>query len=446
MSEYIAFENKWNLYEMVEEHGEEVVREFLKDLTPEQCQLLYSDPYFTLRKSQIVREDGRFGTMALAGRGFGKTFMGSVWVNIRAYQKKGPILLVGQTASDVRDTMIESNPSSIIEMAPDWFKPKYEPSKRLLTWPNGVIAFARSGDEPEQLRGQNSQTLWADELAKWQRLDESWSNLIFGLRQGDDPQYLITTTPRPKPLIKQLYYDDKCVVVSGSTYENAANLNDKALDEMRRMYEGTALGEQELHGKIIWEDDKALWTRANLDRDRMLCPENVLQYIIGVDPTTGTGNKRNDEAGIIVACVAYVEGEKHGFVLEDYSIKGGPAKWSAAVKRALDDYPRAMILAESNQGGEMIRQTLANAGISAGKVKLKHHIRSKYERAQPVALLAEQGLIHHTKEFTILEDEMTSFTGEANEKSPNRLDAAVIALHHLLVNNRAKLSISRLGI
>ncbi|QDP62316.1 MAG: putative terminase [Prokaryotic dsDNA virus sp.] len=446
MGQFYAFDNNLNLNVMIREHGKVEVEKFLKALTEQEAQMLYEDPYFTLRENQIIPQDGRFGTMILSGRGWGKTFCGSAWVNQRAYEGKGPILIVGQTASDVNDTMVEKNPSSIIEVAPDWFKPEYYPSKRLLVWPNGTLGFLRSGDTVEQLRGQNSQTVWLDELAKWEKLDEAWSNIVFGLRQGDDPQYLITTTPRSKPLIKKLYNSPDCVVISGSTFDNAANLNERALEEMRKAYEGTTLGEQELHGKIIWQDDNALWKRDQIDAFRCKRPDNILEFTIGLDPTTGGGKRRNDEAGIIVACSAMIDGDKHAFVLADYTVAGTPQVWATAVKEALDAYPKATIIAESNQGGNMITQVLSNAGVPAWRVKLKHHMKSKYDRAQPVSLKAEQGYLHHCGTFDKLEDELTSFTGESGEKSPNRLDALVLAVDPLIIDNRPGLKIDRMGI
>jgi len=446
MGQFFAYDNGFNMHRMIREHGESYVKEFLENLTPEEAMLLYDDPYFTLREKQIIEEDGRFGTMALLGRGAGKTYQASVWINIRAYMNKGPILLVGQNAADTRDIMVEGNPSSIIEVCPDWFKPKYEPSKRLLTWPNGILGFCRAGDSVEGLRGQNSQTVWCDEMAKWDNLDEAWSNIIFGLRQGNDPQFLVTTTPRPKPLIKQLFEDPKCVTITGSTMENAANLSPKALEEMIRLYDGTKLGRQELHGELLWEDERALWKPGQIEENRKQCPQTVAKIIIGVDPSTSTGKKRNDECGIVVSAAAEIAGVDHAFVLADYSLKGSPEAWAKRVFEITELYPRATIVAESNQGGEMVRMVLEKYGVPKHKIKLKHHLRSKFDRAVPVSMLAEQGLIHHTQTFTILEDEMVSYTGEPGEKSPNRLDAAVISLHALLIEKRSRIQSSSLGV
>lgn len=442
---FFAYRNNLNLNRMIRIHGAEYVKDFLGNLSEKEAYLLYSDPYFTLREKQILESDGREGTLALTGRGFGKTHMMSVWTNIRAYEEKGPILVVAKTAADLRDTVIDNDTSSIIATAPEGFKPTYYSSKRMLVWPNGVVAYARSADEPEGLRGQNSQTVVADELASWERLEEAWSNIMFGLRFGEDPQYLIATTPRSKPLIKKMFRDDNVVKITGSSFENP-ELDARRLEAMQRDYGGTSRGQQELEGLIIWEDEHSLWKQDRIDAFRMHLPENILSWRIGLDPTTGTGKKRNDEAGIIVSCSAIINGDRHAFIVADHSVKGGPHVWAEATRKALDDYPRAVIIAESNQGGEMIIQVLQNAGIPSGKVELRHHMRSKYERAQPVALKAEQGLIHHIRKFPELEEEMTCYTGEPGEKSPNRLDAAVMSLHDLIVDNRATLVSSRLGI
>lgn len=443
---FFAYRNNLNLNEMIERLGVEKTQEFLESLTEQEARLLYADPYFTLRTKQIIPDDGREGTLALTSRGFGKNHMGSCWVNIRAFEGHSPILIVGETASDIRDTMVSNNPSSILELAPEGFKPEYFPSNKMLKYPNGSIAFLRSGAEPEQLRGQNIATLFCDEMAKWQcDLDESWSNLMFGLRVGDDPEFLVATTPRSKPLIKQMYRDPSIIKVEGTLQENM-HLSQKRKDFLIRTYSGTQTGRQELEGKIIWEDSSALWRGADIDGYRAILPENILQWRIGLDPTTGSGSKRNDEAGIMVVCSAVVNGDKHVFMVSDRTVKGGPDIWANATKDALDAYPKATIIAESNQGGLMVSKVLENAGIPPSKIKLKHHMRSKYERAMPVSLKASQGYIHHVGKFVALEDELTSYSGEAGEKSPNRLDAYVMAIHDLIIDNHAPLRIDRLGI
>jgi phage terminase large subunit-like protein len=416
---------------------------------------LLHDWRFWARPSQIMPEDEPyFGYLLMSGRGFGKTWTGSNWVIERARAGKGPIALMGQTAAEVRDVMIEGGSSSILKVSPPDFTPVYEPSKRRLTWPNGVIAITYTGDEPDQLRGQSYGSGWADELAKWQYAQEAWDNFIMSLRFGKDPRFLVSTTPRPIDIIKNLYNDPRVFNVEGSTYENADNLAPQFLEEVKRKYEGTSLGDQEIHGKIVWDDPGALWKRNDIDPYRTPPPQPpYYNLIIGLDPNTvgnATSNTkkklRNDECGIILACSEMIQGDLHGYILKDASVAGGPYVWCKEVKKLLDKYPMAKIIAESNQGGEMVTQALMKYGIPRHKVELKHHIRSKYDRAQPIAMLAQQGLIHHCGRFEKLEDEMCSYTGSSNDKSPNRLDAAVIALHGLLVLKKNRVELGKLGL
>lgn len=382
--------------------------------------------------------------LALAGRGWGKTRSGASWIIKRAYEGYGPISLIGQTSADVRDVMVENNPSSIMELSPDYFKPIYEPSKRRLTWPNGVTATTFAGDEPDQLRGPQSATIWADELAKWAKAQESWDNAIMGLRISDNPRALVTTTPRPIEIIKDLYNSSTTYVITGSTYENTS-LAKQSIEAMKAKYEGTTLGRQELHGEIIWEDERALWKRSLIDKYRSRLPEDPINYVIGVDPST-VGKKGNDETGISLCCGQIVDGEIHGYILKDNTIAGAPKVWAKEVKDLLEEYPTANIIAESNQGGEMVRETLLQAGIPRVKIQLVHHLKSKYDRAQPVSLISEQGFVHWCGTFEKLEDEMCSWTGDPSEKSPNRLDAVVIALTKILISKASKWQSDDMGV
>ena len=442
----VALEQKLNLHQLIEKIGHKKVKEWLDSLSEHEAYLLDSDPYFSLREKQLMPDDDirYFVYLILSGRGFGKTHCGASWVIKRACEGYGPISLVGQTAADVRDVMVEGNPSSIMELSPDYFKPHYEPSKRRLTWPNGVTATTFAGDEPDQLRGPQSATLWADELAKWAKAQESWDNAIMGLRISDNPRALITTTPRPIDIIKNLYKADTTYVVTGSTYENKS-LSGQFLKAIEDKYEGTTLGRQELHGEIIWEDERALWKRALIDKYRSRLPEDPINYVIGVDPST-VGKKGNDETGISLCCGQVLNGEVHGYILQDRTIAGAPKVWAKEVKDLLEEYPTASIIAESNQGGEMVRETLLQAGIPRVKIQLVHHLKSKYDRAQPISLVSEQGFVHWCGTFEKLEDEMCSWTGDPKEKSPNRLDAVVIALTKILITKASKWQSDDMGV
>lgn len=443
--------SKATLYELKKSFSKADILAAIASMDDASAKAILYDWKFWARPDQIMPDhESWFIYLLLTGRGWGKTRTASEWIISRARAGKGPIALVGETVDEVRSVMVLDGPSSIIVNSPPDFMPQYEPSKRKLTWPNGVYAKTYSGDDPGQLRGPQHATTWCDELAKWQYMEEAWDNLIMGLRVGNDPRAIVSTTPRPLKLIKDLYNDPRCHVVSGSTYDNADNLAGRFLEEVKKKYEGTSLGDQELYGKLVWDDEGALWKRTDIDPHRCSPPEApYYNIVIGLDPNTvGNTNKktRNDECGIVVACSEKIMGELHGYILKDASVKGGPYIWSQEVKKLMDRYPTSKIVAESNQGGDMITEVLTKYGIPRGKIQLKHHIRSKYDRAQPIAMLAQQGYIHHCGRFDKLEDEMCSFTGDSGEKSPNRLDAAVIALHALTITKKNVVSIGPLGI
>lgn len=436
----IASERGINLDLILKEHGKEATKVWLNSLTEEEMFYLSTDNFFNLREGQIIPSEsgeGFWGTALFPGRSYGKSFALSSWVIRRACLGKGPIALVGETAASVRDVMIEVGDSSIMKLCPDRFMPEYVPSKRRLTFPNGVVCLTYAGVEPDSLRGPQHQSAACDELAKYDYAEDVMSNLSMGMRIGT-PYTAVATTPRPIPIIKRMIEDPSWHVIRGSTFENLS-IPDSFKEQMRKDYEGTALGRQELEGALLMEDENALWQRGFIEPYRVKCaPTSYHNIVIAVDPTTGGGSKRNDETGIVVACSQLVEGELHAYILEDATMKGTPKEWATKVAELLERYPEANILAESNAGGTMITEVLTKYGIPLFKVQLKHHMRSKYDRAMPVSLFAQKGMIHHCGMFEKLEDELCSYSGSSKEKSPNRLDALVIACHALLVKKRGK--------
>lgn len=403
----------------------------LADLTQGEAEALIYDWNFWARPDQLSPEGKWLAWLLRSGRGAGKTRTGAEWVIHRA--KNGPyypIALVGQTKADVRDTMIEVGESSILKSSPPWFKPKYEPSKRRVTWPNGVIATAFSGDEPDQLRGPQHGSAWVDELAKFKYPDETWDNLEFGLRLGPNPQVVVTTTPRPIPIIKQLVADPDVVDQVTSTYANIHNLAPSYIQRVVKKYEGTRLGRQELHGLILDDTPGALWTRALIEANRVRRYPDLIRIVVGVDPpasTTGT-------AGIVVAGIGRCDckgvEELHGFVLEDLSMSGSPHAWAKQAVTGYHKYRADRLAAEANNGGDMVISTIetVDSGVSTEKLWAS---RGKYTRAEPVAALYEQGKVHHVGMFAELEDEYCTWV--PGEDSPNHLDAAVWALTELMV-------------
>jgi len=382
----------------------------------------------------------------MAGRGFGKTRVGSEVVRARVQSGEwGRIHLIGQTAADARDVMVEGD-SGILACSPPWFYPKYEPSKRRLTWPNGAVATTFSGDEPDQLRGPQAHGVWADELAKWKYPQLSWDNMEFGLRLGDYPQCVVTTTPRPVPIIKMLVKDPGCIVTLGKTKDNFENLAQSFIDRVVRKYEGTRLGRQELDAEILDDNPGALWTRANIEKNRVREAPILSCIVVAVDPQaadpndkdkeSGTDEEKAAETGIIVGGIT--EGsDPHGYVLADCTVSGSPNEWGTAVVDAYKKWEANLIVAEANNGGAMVGfviGTVARGGGERVPVILVHASRGKQTRAEPVSALYEQNKVHHVGCFPELEDQMCEWV--PGMKSPDRMDALVWLFTKLLVKVR----------
>lgn len=402
--------------------------DWVEDYDPHMIRSILYDWSVWARPAQLAPDGDWRIWLILAGRGFGKTRSGAEWVRRQVESgHAGRIALVGATAADVRDTMIEGE-SGLLRIFPDETRPRYEPSKRRVTFPNGAIATTYSADEPDRLRGPNHDLAWADEVAAW-RYPDAWDQLMFGLRIGDRPRAVATTTPRPTRLIRNLADRPDCVVTRGSTYENAANLSATFLDEMRHRYEGTRLGRQELEAELLLDADGALWNRDMLDDARTTTVPNLRRVVVAIDPAA-SANVDSDETGIIVAGV---DDHGHGYVLEDRSMKGSPAEWASAAVTAHHVHKADRIVAEANQGGDMISHTLRTIDASV-PVKLVHASRGKRTRAEPVAALYEQGRVHHAGAFPELEDQLCTWTPDG--PSPDRLDALVWALSELMVGGR----------
>lgn len=399
---------------------------------------------FWARPNQLAPAGDWFTWLILSGRGFGKTRIGAEWVIHRA--KNGPyfpIALVGQTKADVRDTMIEVGESSILKVSPPWFKPEYEPSKRRVTWPNGMIATVFSGDEPDQLRGPQHGSAWIDELAKFQYPKETWDNLVLGLRLGEKPQAVATTTPRPIPIIKELSADSETRITVGSTFENVGNLSPIFIREVLKRYQGTRLGEQELYGKIMTDTPGALWSRDLLEKHRVKkSPPGFVRIVVAVDPGASTGEGAN-HTGIVANGL---DAARHGYVLADASCKKKPAGWGEAVVRLYDSLNADVVVAEVNQGGDMVEHVVRSAAKdlhSKGErkspeiaFKAIRATKGKYTRAEPISALYDQGRVHHVGLFGELEDELCTWV--PGEDSPDRLDAMVWGFSYLMLGATAE--------
>ena len=404
---------------------------FLSSLTSEEKAALNYQWSFWARDAQLPPQDDTWLVwLILAGRGFGKTRTGAEWVREEVEQgRRSRIALVAETAADARDVMVEGE-SGILAISPPWFAPKYEPSKRRLTWPNGAIATTYSAEDPEQLRGPQHDGAWCDEIAKW-RYAETYDNLMFGMRLGAKPRVVATTTPRKVKLLQDLIALPTTRVTSGSTYDNLMNLA-PTFQAIISKYEGTRLGEQELHAKMLADNPDALWKRdAMLDALRVKHAPALIRILVGVDPAA-TGKDTSDETGSIVAGKAE---NGHAYILDDRSLKSSPHGWATAAVNAYTEYKADRLVAEVNQGGDMVENTIrtVEGGLNVSYLGVRA-TRGKYTRAEPIAALYEQGKVHHVGTFSDLEDQLCNWT--PGEDSPDRLDALVWALTELMLDAR----------
>ncbi len=373
--------------------------------------------------------------LALAGRGWGKTRAGAEWVRGEVESGRARrVALVGATASDLRDVMIEGE-SGLLAVASPWCRPTYEVSKRRLSWPNGAIATAYSAEEPDRLRGPQHDLLWADELASWQYMQETWDMAMFGLRLGRNPRCMVTTTPRPLKLIRDLLArEGQDVVVSrGATRENAENLAPTFLNEIVRRYQGTRLGRQELDAELLNDVPGALWQREWIDEARVTAaPEDLVRVVVAVDPATTSGENA-DETGIVVCAV---DADGHGYVLADVSGRYQPHEWAAKAISAYHRYKADFIVAEVNQGGDMVEAVIRQVDPNVAFRKV-HASRGKVARAEPVSAIYEQRRISHVGSFPQLEDQLCSMTNDFDRSragySPDRVDALVWGMSQLII-------------
>jgi len=385
---------------------------------------------------------GDWGTwLVLAGRGFGKTRLGAEWVrSIAERDGSARIALIGASLHDARSVMVEGE-SGVLAVAPYWLRPVWQPSLRQLHWPNGASATLFGAADPETLRGPQHSHVWADEIAKWHRGTLAWDNAMMGLRVGSRPRALATTTPRPVALLCRLLEQRGTVVTRGRTMDNSGALPPAFLEAMMRDYGGTRLGRQELDGELLMDPDGALWTRDLLERCRIrsigLAAQTdqplLSRVVIGVDPPAGSNG---DACGIIIAGIG---ADGRAYVIDDASVdRPTPEQWARAVAHARHRWGADRIVAEANNGGDMVASVLRAAQIDL-PVRLVHASRGKSARAEPVSALYEAGRVAHVGLFQRLEDEMCGmligghYAGPG--RSPDRADALVWALTELMLKS-----------
>ena len=420
--------------------------EAVAGLTDAEASTLLYDWHFWARPAQLPPPEwgaaGCFIWIVRAGRGWGKTRTGAETFldEIRSGRAKYPNL-AGATAEDVRDLMIEGE-SGILAIAPPDFRPEYIPSQKKLVWPNGVVSHIYYGSEPEKSRGAQSDLLWCDELAKWRYAEETFDNLMLGLRLGPSPRCIITTTPKPTRFLIGLEKRQdpagrpSVVVTRGSTNENRQNLSPVFISTVVSVYEGTRLGRQELNAEFLDDNPGALWKRGVIENLRVREHPLLIRVVVGVDPAV-TSDTKSNETGIVVAGIA---ADGHCYVLGDASLQGSPLTWATAVKRVYDQHRVDRVIGEQNNGGELVEANVRTVDplISYRGVWAS---RGKQTRAEPISSLYEQGKVHHVGAFPLLEDQMCDWAPDSGDPSPDRMDALVWALTALTQKPQSGVSV-----
>lgn len=398
----------------------------LDDLALEtKAELAYHWPFWARANQRLPEGDWTYW-LILAGRGFGKTRTGSE--TVRHWIKACDMVnLIGATVDDARDIMIEGE-SGILAICPEAERPDYRKSERKLIWPNGAVSLIFTADEPERLRGKQHKKLWADEMASW-RYQEAWDQAKFGLRLGRHPQAVITTTPRPVKNITDLIKDQAAYITRGTTYDNRANLAASFFAEIVKRYEGTRLGRQELNAEILSDVPGALWGREMIPHLPRASAPQMKRIVVAIDPPA-TSRENSNEAGIVAAGLGPND---DAYVLADRSGVMSPKEWAKTAVALYHELEADTIVAEVNQGGEMVRQVIQSVDPLVPVIDVRAS-RGKYVRAEPISALYARGSVTHLGLFEALEDQMCTFTADFDRStngSPDRLDALVWALTEL---------------
>lgn len=398
--------------------------EFVAALSEVEATELLFDWHRWARDAQLPPAGDWTTWLLIGGRGSGKTRAGAEWVRNLAAHGIGPIALVGETITEAIEVMVRGE-SGLLRVTPLDERPKL--SGATLRWPNGVEAMILGAADPERFRGPQFAAAWCDEIGKWPKAEAAWDMLQFGLRLGDRPRQVATTTPRPTKLLKRLLADPQTVVTRMTTRENKAHLADAFLSAVVARYRGTVLGRQELEGELIEDVPGALWSR---DMFQRYADAPLLRTVVAVDPPA-TGGKNSDGCGIVVAART----ESGVAVLADLTLKPAtPLQWARRAAKAYEDYGADCLVAEVNQGGDMVKAVLAQVNPLL-PVKAVHATRGKWLRAEPVSALYAQGRVAHVPGLTALEDELCAFgpDGLAEGHSPDRVDALVWAITELML-------------
>lgn len=414
----------------------EVIDDFLGGLSEDALLALPWIFDFWALPHQLPPEGAWKTWVVMGGRGAGKTRAGAEWVRAQVegarpldQGRASRVALVAETIDQAREVMVFGD-SGILACSPPDRRPEWQAGRRQLVWPNGAVAQIFSAHDPDSLRGPQFDAAWVDELAKWKKGQDTWDQLQFALRLGRDPQQIVTTTPQNVPVLKAILRHPSTVASHAPTDANRANLAKSFLDEVHSRYGGTRLGRQELEGELIEDVEGALWTSAMLDACRDETPLTLSRIVVAVDPPV-TGGAQSDECGIIVVGVQaeVPPAQWRAVVLEDASLRGSPSEWARAAVAAAQRHGADRIVAEVNQGGDLVEQMIRQQDQFVA-FKAVHASRGKVARAEPVAALYEQGRVRHHRGLAALEDQMClmSRTGFRGKGSPDRVDALVWAL------------------
>lgn len=425
----------WN--DVLSRLSEEKQHYLVESLSDQDLDAVGQDWFMQARREQLPPSWDWFIWIIMAGRGFGKNWSGANWlINQHVTGNARNSGIVAATASDLRRYCLEG-PSGILQLAPQHWRPHHITSKSKLVWPDESETLLFTSEEPERLRGPNLDKVWCDELGSWQRLDATWEMLMLCMRYGV-PQCLVTTTPRPKAVLRDLMKREgiDVAVTRGSTYDNMKNLAPRFVQEVIAQYKGTKLERQEIYGELLDEFEGALWNYSLLDACRVEEAPTLTRTGVGVDPAVSSVEGA-DLTGIVVGGTA----NNHGYVIGDHSLRASPERWAQKVIQLYHDHKADFIIAEKNQGGDMVESVIKNVDPNAN-VELVSASKGKVARAEPVAALYEQHRIHHVGSFKELEDEMCLFLpGEtntqqlkANSKSPDRTDAMVWLMSKLMLD------------
>lgn len=375
----------------------------------------------------------------LAGRGAGKTRAAAEYIRAEVEScRHARVAIIGPTAASIRRDMVEGN-SGLLAIAPPWFRPSYEPSSLRIVWPNGAIAYLLSSEEPDRARGLNTSLAWADEVSSWNHPEANWDMVQLGLRipgpLGDSPRVVVSTTPKPGPLLKAILAAPTTVVTRASTRDNAANLDASTIQYLTDKYGGTRLGRQELDGEMLDDVEGALWTRDLLEacRIRRGTPDQYRRIVVAVDPPGGSA-RTNAECGLVVVARGH---DGHGYVLADLSDRMSPEQWARTAVNAYRTWNADRIVAEQNFGGAMVESTIRSVDRNV-PVRMVVASRGKQLRAEPISALYEQHRVHHVGDFPLLEDQMCGWNPAENGPSPDRVDALVWACTELLAKPQAR--------